>query len=258
MYICWAAFNLEWYVFTHLALCLFLTPPLSLLLENRKPQAVNLILFPAGTREGARRGHRGGFESGNRHSPLERDVPSFQLTLWTRILESLTILIKPQWGVPCGLLMTWVFPPWDQEQPARCPSEAASRFPTYECLLSSRVGPFWGAEGSFRAYGLFIPWLLCWAIQQGCQFFHLADYYIALKREGFILAGCYIDCYRDVSIFTGCYIDWERERGCIAGSCHIDCYRKDLYLSSTSALGSPRQDINANSSAHPLPWVLFV
>lgn len=115
-----------------------------------------------------------------------------------------------------------------------------------------------GAEGSFSARGLLIPWLLCWAIQQGCQFFHLADYYIALKREGFILAGCYIDCYRDVSIFTGCYIDWEKERGRIAGSCHIDCYRKDLYLSSTSALGSPRQDINANSSAHPLLWMLFV
>lgn len=99
---------------------------------------------------------------------------------------------------------------------------------------------------------------VCRALQQGCQFFHLADYYIALKREEFILAGCYIDCYRDVSIFTGCYIDWEREEGRIARSCHIDCYRKDVYLSSTRALGSPRKDINANSSAHPLLPALFV
>lgn len=46
--------------------------------------------------------------------------------------------------------------------------------------------------------------------------------------------------------------------GSIGSSCHIDCYRKDLYLSHNTALGSPRQDINANSSAHPLLWVLFV
>lgn len=244
--------------FTHLAGCLFLTQPLSLLLENRKPQAVNLILFPSGARMGAGRGQRGGLESRYCHSPLERGVSSFLLTVWTRILEFLDILIKPLWGVAGGLLMTWAFTRWDQEQSAKCPSQTSSGFLTCGCLLPSWAEPFWGAEGSFSARGLFIPWLLCWAIQQGCQFFHLADYYIALKREGFILAGCYIDCYRDVSIFTGCYIDWERERGRIAGSCHIDCYRKDLYLSSTSALGSPRQDINANSSAHPLLWVLFV
>lgn len=197
-----------------------------------------------------------GFKSS--YSPPERHIPSFQLTVWTRILEFLATWIKPQWGVPCGPLMTWAFTPW-----------TGSSLPSVSCRLPLDSlpmdvfslpwqSPLRGAEGAFSACGLLIPWLLCWAIQQGCQFFHLADYYIALKREGFILAGCYIDCYRDVSIFTGCYIDWEKERGRIAGSCHIDCYRKDLYLSSTSALGSPRQDINANSSAHPLLWVLFV
>lgn len=153
-------------------------------------------------------------------------------------------------GWPCSrLLPGW----WPARRSWRQSVQRPQQLPRH--FLPGHISFFLGRT---CVRGLFIPWLCCWAIQQGCQFFHLADYYIALKREGFILAGCYIDCYRDVSIFTGCYIDWERERGRIAGSCHIDCYRKDLYLSSTSALGSPRQDINANSSAHPLPWVLFV
>lgn len=241
--------------FTHLAECLILTQPLSLLLENRKPQVVNLILFPFGPRVGAEGAGGLNQDTVTPHWRQMFPVAADSLNKDSRVSGHFN---QTSARVPSGLLMTCSCISWHQEQPTKCLSQALSGFPAHERLLPSRAGPVWGAEGSVSAEGLFIPWLLCWAIQQGCQFFHLADYYIALKREGFILVGCYIDCYRDVAIFTGCYIDWERERGRIAGSCHIDCYRKDLYLSSTSALGSPRQDINANSSAHPLLWVLFV
>lgn len=96
--------------------------------------------------------------------------------------------------------------------------EAACLIPLRSSHLISFQGRAWGVWGSFSVRGLLVPWRCCWAIQQGCQFFHLADYYIALKREGFILAGCYIDCYRDISIFTGCYIDWEREGAVLPGA----------------------------------------
>lgn len=33
-----------------------------------------------------------------------------------------------------------------------------------------------------------------WSCQEGCQFFHLADYCIDLKREGFNAVGCDMDC----------------------------------------------------------------
>lgn len=87
--VCWVAFNIEALFLTHLAGCLIPTRPPSLLLENRKPQAVNLILFSSGAKVGvagewAGRNGAGaggtGFTSRYSHSPLETDVPLLQLT----------------------------------------------------------------------------------------------------------------------------------------------------------------------------------
>lgn len=86
--------------------------------ENRKPQTVNLILFPSGLE----RDERGSDQDTFPLYPKQMfPLPADSLN---RILESLAMLIKPQGGVPSGLLTTWAFTPWNWEQPAKCPSQA--------------------------------------------------------------------------------------------------------------------------------------